>query len=95
MDYGFEVEWVSAYKPDKYAEAAGDFQALKFARKIRRKAVVIKVAWIREFREQPDEHAPARPSAFTSAMTRKSANPSAVPPCKRLVFAASCAYIVI
>ena len=74
MEYGFEVEWVSAYKPDKRAEEAGDFDwdgcvyssedfesrylALKFARRIRRRAVAVKIAWIREFREQPGEYAP-------------------------------------
>lgn len=75
MKEGYEVEWVSGYNPpadtpigdfvsDACIYSFRDFDALckarAFARRVRHKAIVINVAWINQFREQPDEYIPNR-----------------------------------
>ena len=72
--HGYEVEWIGEYKPDAVDVVAGEFdpdacvyftrdftsilKAQAFAKRIRHKAVCFKIAWMTEFREQPDPYAP-------------------------------------
>lgn len=74
MNHGYEVTWPSSYSPSPDCLDAGEldadavgysardfefkFQALAFARKIRLKAVVWRIAEVREFDEHPDPYVP-------------------------------------